>query len=281
MNEDMTLLQQPRPRRHYDLTPTSTNSSPPSSPSLQPSDYSSRNEPESFETKANRTRSILNLTSSTLFGIYTHSASGVDATGDEPFTPSGLGNRTPASASLEPQKSPNLELHRRSEPQSREPHRPLVRLSTSRMNPVLIGERVILLFLFGVAYGVIISHLHKSQQVLPVQIDLRGIRHDSWGYLMGWGGVGVLLGGLLPWVDIAWEETLGNSKEVFAPSQRAYSQGRPVSPIPGDEMEDRQSGQRNGLGADWNPVVRGIGAFIGIAFAIVCSQSQWYGWSYC
>ena len=258
------------PRRHYDLTPTSTNSSPPSSPSLQPSDYSSRNEPESFELKANRTRSILNLTSSTLFGIYTHAASGVDTNGEEPCTLSGLGIRTPASASLDYTKSPTFEKFPASEIRTREPIYQPSEHVTSRKNIVSLLERVFLLYLFGVAYGVIISHLHNGQQVIPVQVDLRGIRHDSWGYLMGWGGVGVLLGGLLPWVDIAWEEMLGTDKEVFASSNHTISQDRPVSPKSGDDVDDRiPLGTGKRLGADWTPVVRGIGAFIGIAFAIV------------
>lgn len=136
-----------------------------------------------------------------------------------------------------------------------------------------------LLFIFGVAYGVIISHLHDSQQVAPVQVDLRGVEHNSWGYLIGWGGVGVLIGGLLPWVDILWEEVLGNNKDVFAVKtlpERPVSRGR----APGDGRECDDGDERplsrsgSGLGADWNPVVRGIGAFVGIAFAIVCIHSN-------
>lgn len=130
-----------------------------------------------------------------------------------------------------------------------------------------LSERVVLLFIFGVAYGVIISHLHDSQQVSPVQVDLKGIEHNSWGYLIGWGGVGVLIGALLPWVDMLWEEVFGNDKDVFA--SRSLPE-RPVSPIAGEDGDERPASRSgSGLGADWNPVVRGIGAFVGIAFAIV------------
>jgi len=132
----------------------------------------------------------------------------------------------------------------------------------------------VLLFIFGVAYGVIISHLHDSRRVAPIQVSLRGVEHNSWGYLVGWGGVGVLIGGLLPWVDILWEEVLGNSKDVFAINALPE---RPVSPTAvedGDERPSSRSG--SGLGADWNPVVRGIGAFVGIAFAIVRKPPEYY-----
>ena len=128
-----------------------------------------------------------------------------------------------------------------------------------------LGLRMILLFFIGVAYGVIISQLHDTPNVAPVQID--GIKHWSWGYLLGWGGVGVVLGGLLPWIDILWEDVLGDDKDVFASHVQADSKNSNSSD------EDERTGSRSGsgfsgLGADWNPVVRSIGAFIGIAFAI-------------
>ena len=110
------------------------------------------------------------------------------------------------------------------------------------------------------AYGVIISHLHDSQQVAPVQVQ--GIERWSWGYLLGWGSVGVVLGGLLPWVDVFWEDVLGNDIEVF-PSNDTEEDAT------GKEEDERAPhSERSGLGADWNPVVRSIGAFVGIAFAI-------------
>ena len=132
----------------------------------------------------------------------------------------------------------------------------------------LLFERVLLLFLFGMAYGLVISHLRDNRQVVPVQIDLRGIEHNSWGYLIGWGGIGVSLGALLPWVDVLWADALGNSIEIFHtihPSQPSVT-----SKDSNGKQKSQGIGLGNGLGADWNPVVRGIGAFIGIAFAIVC-----------
>lgn len=90
--------------------------------------------------------------------------------------------------------------------------------------------------------------------------------------MIGWGGVGVLIGGLLPWVDILWEEVLGNSKNVFTSNSLPE---RPVSPTSGGDGDERSTSRSgSGLGADWNPVVRGIGAFVGIAFAIVSTPIQ-------
>jgi len=129
-----------------------------------------------------------------------------------------------------------------------------------------LGVRTVLLFFFGVAYGLVISQLHDSQQVAPVRIESLHGGGLSWRYLLGWGSVGVLLGGLLPWVDVLWEEVLGIDKDVFA--SNAESEESNLAKRGSDEDERPNARSGSGLGADWNPVVRSIGAFIGIAFAI-------------
>ena len=77
----------------------------------------------------------------------------------------------------------------------------------------------------------------------------------------------MLLGGLLPWVDVLWEDVLGNKKEISG------SRSNEQEPLPASSSsnEDKNPGSRpgSGKGADWNPVVRSVGAFVGIAFAIV------------
>lgn len=87
---------------------------------------------------------------------------------------------------------------------------------------------------------------------------------------MAWGGVGVLLGGLLPRIDVLWEEVLGRDIGIFA------SISRDSRPAEASEDQDPRPASRlgSGLGADWNPVVRSVGAFIGIAFAIVSNGVQ-------
>ena len=269
MPEEGPPLLQPIPRRPYDLTPTSTNSSTytPTSPSLsrRPSD-SSRDEPETFAEKATRTRSILNLTSSTLFGIYTPAGSGLETRSDPP-TPYGTGSQTPGKGSIDDSRPPVIGPYVPAPARKTDLH-PHPHETGHAGKLLLLGERVVLLFCFGMAYGVIITHLRDTQQVTPVRFDLRGIRHNTWGYLAMWGGIGVVLGALLPFLDILWEELLGNSKDVFPSND---SSDRPsVPPGGGSEVERQIKGFGSGMGADWNPVVRSIGAFIGIAFAIVC-----------
>lgn len=57
----------------------------------------------------------------------------------------------------------------------------------------------------------------------------------------------------MPWVDTLFLD----SREEAAP-------------ISGDG-EGREEGGESGIfGADWTPVVRSVGAFVGIAYAIVC-----------
>ena len=87
---------------------------------------------------------------------------------------------------------------------------------------------------------------------------------------MAWGGVGVLLGGLLPWIDVLWEEVSGRDVEAFA-SKPQDSRTTDISEDQGPRPASRLG---SGLGADWNPVVRSVGAFIGIAFAIVSTGFQ-------
>ncbi|MCJ1452459.1 hypothetical protein MMC28_002802 [Mycoblastus sanguinarius] len=271
MTDESTTLLRPKARRPFDVAPTSAESSSPPTPSRNPSD-SSKIEPESSgdtpATSARHTRSILNLTSSTLFGIY---SPGYESNREEPSTPWGNGSRTPSLRSADDTRPPVLGAYQR--PQLLKYHSHQHQHHSSFWGYFLpLGFRTLLLFSFGVAYGVIISHLHDSQRVAPVQFE--GIGRGSWWYLMGWGAVGVLLGRLLPWVDILWEEVLGDDKSVFASKATAVD-SRITNP--GSE-EDEGPASRPGsdLGADWNPVVRSIGAFIGIAFAIVSNHIPIY-----
>ena len=260
MTEDTTTVLHPQPRRHYELTPTSINSSR-SSPTTPSQDFT-RQTSDSFRMESesmpeSRNRSILNLTSSTLFGIYTPSGASIETSRDLPSTPW----RTPRH-SIDENKAPVFGAYQRPRPQRSHSYQP----QQSFLDYILpLGFRTILLFTFGVAYGVIVSHLHDHQQVAPVQLE--GIEQSSWGYLIAWGGVGVLLGGLLPWIDVFWEEVTERDKQAFASNSQI---SRPTN-ISEDQDPRPASRSGSGLGADWNPVVRSVGAFIGIAFAIVSS----------
>lgn len=255
--EDPNTLLHPKPRRPFDLTPTSTDSSPqtPATPSRDHSS-SSRAEPDS-EKPASRTKSVLNLTSSTLFGIY--APQDYDSSRTEPPTP---GTQTPLPrAHVDDKKPPSIGPFEGSRLQKT----PLAHHPYSVQKYLLsLGLRTILLFLFGVAYGVIISHLHDSQQVQVAPVRIQSLER-GYSYLLGWGVIGVVLGGLLPWVDIVWEEILGINGDVHSPGI-GRNDLRPSSSS--DEDDRPTSRSRSGLDADWIPVVRSIGAFVGIAFAI-------------
>lgn len=75
---------------------------------------------------------------------------------------------------------------------------------------------------------------------------------------MFWGISGVLMGSALPWVDDLYSE--------YFPGD----EGKNVVDPGGEEGE----GEDEGLAARWTPVVRSVGAFVGIAFAIVSSSPR-------
>ena len=101
-----------------------------------------------------------------------------------------------------------------------------------------------MMFGIGVAYGLLISHLHDARDMAPVKLE--GLNRQGWPYLSSWGMAGVLLGEALPWLDKLW------------------------APEDEDEMdEEPEARRRSGHGSgDWLDVVRAIGAFVGVAFAI-------------
>ncbi|KAL8723669.1 MAG: hypothetical protein Q9225_000112 [Loekoesia sp. 1 TL-2023] len=258
MSEHPSLLR-PTPRRPFDFTPSSTEPPTPRTPSHESQAPAN---PEA-DTNANglnfsdRTRSILNLTSSTLFGIYAPSESPKDGSS----TPWAAGIETPGRPSIDDNKPPVIGAYDRPQ-MHRRPSQPHL---TVRNYYLPLALRTVLLFLFGVSYGSIVTHLHDNQRIAPVKME--GIDRYTWRYLAFWGVAGVLLGKLLPWIDLFWERTLGDEKH----SVEASEASEPPSPQDDGHEEDVRSNTRleSVLGADWNPAVRSIGAFVGIAFAIV------------
>ncbi|KAM5484368.1 hypothetical protein McanCB56680_002443 [Microsporum canis] len=218
---------------------------------------------------SSRTRSDINLTSSTLLGIYSPTAfdgtredrdiSGATPWGTGAQTPSlrgstiyengengsgsssSYGNANGARFSDEQKKKlQKLEQERQRQSEVRRRQRGLFR---GYLLPTL--QQSGLLFLFGVTYGVIIMHLHDSPQMaallplhIPVRVEVINFGLVWWHYLVFWGVAGVALGNLLPWFDVMWEDFMGE-KPVKKTSE-----------------------------AGWNPMVRSIGAFVGVAFAI-------------
>lgn len=260
MAEPSPLIR-PTPRRPFETTAGSTPAG--SSPSQSRSE-SFLGESETPESKiAGRSHSILNLTASTLFGIY--SPSGYESIREGPSTPWTTGALTPLwQATIDEGRPIALSDSAFSRTQSSPLAAPSSRFDI-RNDLLPLTLRTGLLFLFGIAYGLIIAHLHDNQGIAPVKVE--NIDRSSWRYLILWGVAGVFLGRLLPWVDIFWEEVLDTSN--MASSSKAKADIMTTSRFGGSQTASPATDGETWLGADWNPAVRSIGAFIGIAFAIV------------
>ncbi len=257
---DQIPLLRPTPRRTFELTPASTESSAPATPSPETTDPNHLDPKTNGNAPPSRTRSILNLTSSTLFGIYSRSP--YDTSREEASTPWGTGAQTPSQRPSIDESRPLVAASL----QTSQPRRLPSQHHPGFQNHFLpLALRTLLLFAFGLAYGVIITHLHDDQRLAPVKVV--GIKRYSWAYLIFWGVAGVGLGSLLPWVDVLWEQTLGTEEGIGA--NRTLKEDSRSSGTSSEEDERPSSRSGSGMGADWNPVVRSIGAFVGIAFAIV------------
>lgn len=233
-------LPQPTPRRYFDLN--SNESSPPT--------------PRRFDTsmletdpgdEPRRSGSTLNLTSSTLSGIYSQAG---DESGRTPF---GTGAQTPRLFPGDDRLSSSATFSNPIPPKVQTPRH---HVSEQSRPPAFL--RFPLLFICGMAYGAVLTHLHDGQQLAPVKVD--HIDRYSWRYLILWGTAGVILGGLLPWLDLLWEDPV-------EATQARQPETPTLSPIEGGEENESPSSSSGS--ANWNQTVRGIGAFVGIAYAIV------------
>ncbi|TKX22735.1 hypothetical protein C1H76_5052 [Elsinoe australis] len=272
-SEDSIL--RPRPRRPFSLTNT-----PDTAHSSRPSSPASREQPtsptlttggnEDSTAPPSRTRSILNLTSSTLFGIY--SPTGFPEKDDPPTpfgsnTPYGGRSRAPsqpdgAGLGIDAETWEEKTRRRRSSVLDTSAKRTRQRQMLRRQHSynkkkglktywLPLAGKSVALGVMGVCYGVVIGHLHDRQQIAPIKVD--GIPHHSWGYLGFWGVVAMALGGLMPMIDQLWE---GEEDETVKDDE-----------VEG-KVEKKERSRRGGWAPEWNDVVRSIGAFVGVAFAI-------------
>jgi hypothetical protein len=266
MSTDSLPLLRPKPRRPFDLS----DSSPPTpetrngsfgNPEIAltiPNDGSVISDGSNAFNNPNysRTRSILNLTSSTLMGIY--SPTGYNGDRDEPATPWGTGAQTPRDRKMMDSSCNPAEI---AQAARLNPRRSRASEQYNAQKDV-VGEflnltlRTVSLFLLGMGYGLLVTHLHDDRQLAPIHV--KGIIKPSyrWPYLVFWGVSGVALGSLLPWIDMMWEKTTDSSRKASITEAMK-------------SVEEETIPSSSSLSADWNPVVRSIGAFVGIAFAIV------------
>lgn len=252
-----------RTRRTFDLN-TDPPSAPPT-PLLEPIQTSWPTPDKNHLSESNtnvptkRNRSFQNLTSSTLSGIYKSTIGSFER--DESSTPWGpTGTSTPQigrSASFDISTSNMSDFIFRKGPDgsvsairkgSRHIPNPRPRKSLKTNVLPLLG-RQLALFGFGVLYSMIISHLHDKRGIAPVKLN---VDRSEWSYILFWGTLGALLGELLPRAQRFWPSS---------------DEGKKMEePEPEDE-EDQTAASIQQLNR-WNEVVRSIGAFIGIAFAI-------------
>ncbi|KAF2196971.1 hypothetical protein GQ43DRAFT_466777 [Delitschia confertaspora ATCC 74209] len=238
-----------------------------------------------------KNKSFLNMTSSTLFGIYDDVTAGsTPAIPSETETPWGTGAETPTGSSGLIQAwergmgdwdtnaqtnghtngnglgtgSPDAGLSMKARARSGSSHVQggvsrvkVVRMGhTNKQNAVvrgfIIASKILALFLFGVTYGVIVSHLHNTKELFPMRGVGDVVDYAKWSFFASWGVAGVVLGSLLPYADLLWE-----------------SEGRKKRVDEGKGRREVESEESEGFGGEqWNEVVRSVGAFVGIAFAI-------------
>ncbi|KAK0623630.1 insulin-induced protein-domain-containing protein [Immersiella caudata] len=227
-------------------------------PRWQQQQQQKRDVPTPDADSLSRVTSFMNLTSSTLFGIYAPTTPGRDRPGsfderadDLATTPWGTGAETPAKPTGVDEETYKLMKDRSSAPRRSSyfgaPHSPTTPTYSGAPSRTALASslllRATLLFALGVGYGILVTRLPSRQNLSA----FKHLHPDSspsldWRYLTFWGLSGVALGSLLPWFDRVWEDTFGRrlvaTKEGAAPE------------------------------ADWALVVRGIGAFVGIVFAI-------------
>ncbi|GAB1320826.1 Insulin-induced protein-domain-containing protein [Madurella fahalii] len=242
------------------------------------------------DTPLSRATSFLNLTSSTLFGIYSPSArAGGQGQGGEdeeeedgvavfPDTSGVNTPRTPARrAGLDEATYVLMRERSRSHSHPASSSVPFpsssssssVRLAGGGLRMVLaLALRAVLLFVLGVGYGVLVTRFPRrggqQQQQQQQQVAVW-----EWRYLGFWGVAGVVLGGLLPWFDKVWERRaaagLKGKKRSRADGDGDGDGEVDVDAIPTATATAAAPAQAE---TDWALVIRGIGAFVGIVFAI-------------
>jgi hypothetical protein len=254
-------LLKPLPRRPFQLASDSSNES-----SHPPSPHAGPTQETEDDGDMARTRSFANLTSSTLFGIYAPSAFDPAS---QPQTPWGTGAETPMhrgsldgypsarggfrESDLDERllrdslRTSGLERRATTSPTSPTGHHAPRSATSIALSTAL---RALILFSCGLAYGALVAHLHDGHHVAPVKME--GLNREGWRYLAFWGAASVALGLLLPLVD-----SVGIGQHGQEPVEGTTS----------------STARGSGLNAvEWNDVVRSVGAFIGVAYAIVRIQ---------
>ncbi|KAI0911581.1 hypothetical protein F4823DRAFT_297517 [Ustulina deusta] len=202
-----------------------------------------------------RAQSVMNLTSSTLMGIYepTSYDNGKYTPVNELSTPWGTGAETPARVfsmdePISMTQKDRLYPARRRSSAHHPTHTPPLSTTTSLFYS---GLRALLLSGLGVLYGIGVATVRGDRSTPAFRMEHMIDASDyGWGYMTFWGASGLILGCLLPWVDGMWERSFGDGSN-------------------GEAIEtESDAGKNLRRKTDWALAVRGIGIFVGIAYAI-------------
>lgn len=231
----------------------------------RPSDDS----PPDSPTLLTQSRSTADLNTSTLAGIYDCSDQDevFNGAGDddeeELHNPWGTGAGSPVKRRDSLSRATYELMRDRSRRQSHastETNRPK-QPTTPGSRALWLASRALVLFVLGAGYGVLVTHLHQEQGLLQLSDAGNGIPRYNGSYTAMWGFAlaGVGMGALQPWVDGEWDGMFGcDSGETEVDSVESTYDDDERQPLPE---------------TDWALVMRAIGVFVGVAFAVVSRNS--------
>ncbi|QYT00597.1 hypothetical protein H0G86_007677 [Trichoderma simmonsii] len=226
----------------------------------RPSDDS----PPDSPTLLTQSRSTVDLNTSTLAGIYDCSDQDevFNGAGDddeeELHNPWGTGAGSPVKRRDSLSRATYELMRDRSRRQSHastETNRPK-QPTTPGSRALWLASRALVLFVLGAGYGVLVTHLHQEQGLLQLSDAGSGMPRYNGSYTAMWGFAlaGVGMGALQPWVDGEWDGMFGCDRgETEVDSTESTYDDDERQPLPE---------------TDWALVMRAIGVFVGVAFAV-------------
>ncbi|KAL6851033.1 hypothetical protein ACO1O0_008159 [Amphichorda felina] len=271
MSDDGPPLLRPVPQRPFSLNLTSA-TPPEDEDASEHGQEDKRSVPQllhadsaadgSDDASISRPGSFMNLTSSTLYGIYSPTASGRDRifnNSEEDDTPWGTGAQTPIrrpsvdDATYELMRGrAHLQRRRSSYYRAKDTTIPHSQGHTA-VSVSSLTLRAGVLFALGVGYGVLLARFQDRSQwpaATPFADKLAKTGYD-WKTLAFWGIAGVVLGAAMPWSDRTWGDAIGDEEDETV-----------------DVDTDPTCAENAGRTTDGVLVMRPIGAFVGIIFAI-------------
>ncbi|KAL7921083.1 insulin-induced domain-containing protein [Trichoderma austrokoningii] len=217
----------------------------------------SRPSPPDSPPALTQSQSTANLNSSTLAGIYDCEDqddvfNGVQDGEEELHTPWGTGAETPVKrrASIS-QATYELMRHRSMSSSYKQQQQPVTPASAAAS----LASRAAVLFVLGAGYGVLVTHLRQESRLLLQLTEASSIvprYNGSYLALWGFGLTGVALGALQPWFDGLWDGLFGAEDEQI------------VAVEPAEALSDTAKASDT----DWALVMRAVGVFVGVAFAV-------------